>query len=155
MFQRILFKSFPMIPVCVGAAHFIRPSPCGAAILNHRRVSASASGSSASRNHEDFLKDLQKRSTAQTSLMYSTILISLSKWEPFKDTPNKDLLPFVSTQVLQNLDYIRVMYDTRSLSVGRKANLYQQILRDIKDAKTTEERTLYVAVVQYYGLMDN
>lgn len=156
MLRRVLVKTLPAIPLSFVAANFIRPPVAHARPSSFATAASKDSGSGTgdeTQNQKVFLSNLQKRSEIQSNLMYKSILTNLSQWEPFKHHPDAVLLDKVSGTVLQNLEYIRIMYDT-PLTVSRKANLYKTFINNVKDASTPEEHAVYVIVAKYYQLVD-
>lgn len=98
------------------------------------------------------LPSLAERFHVQNKLVRSMTQADLLRWEPFKDADSQKLIHQASDRVLDNLDYIRVLYDRPPLNDRRKANLMRVVLNDLDRDLTEGEKALYDTLIRYYDL---
>jgi hypothetical protein len=127
----------------VTTLRYVRPMPVRADTRQYASVPESNDTSRSS---------LVERFHVQNKLVRDMTLADLSRWEPFQSTENQMFLQQASDRVLDNLDYIRVMYDLIPLTERRKANLMRTVLNDLDKDLSEGEKALYDALIQYYGL---
>jgi len=95
---------------------------------------------------------LEERHQKQRQTVYNIHLSELIKWEPFCEKSHQELLTKLPLRTLEQLEYIRIMYNLLPVPEVRKANLYSMIIYEYRNAKTPEEREALSILVQYYGL---
>lgn len=142
MLRRMFLTAVP-VAATVGTLRYVRPMPVRADTRQY---------ASASESKDTSRPSLVERFHVQNKVVRDMTLADLTRWEPFKSTENQIFLQQASDRVLDNLDYIRVMYDLLPLTERRKANLMRVILNDLDREMTDGEKALYDALIQYYGI---
>ena len=90
----------------------------------------------------DRLASLHRHSEDATKERMETIRKKLIQWEP--------LVPY--TELLDDLDYIRVMY-SRPLGPESKCGLYPKIMKGVENAKSATEENMFMSLALYYNLV--
>jgi hypothetical protein len=141
MLRRLCIASIP----AMATLQLVRPVPVRA----DTRTFASAPKN---QNTETHLSNLKERYHVQNKIVREMTQADLTRWEPFQSSEYQTWILNASDQVLDDLDYIRVMYDRLPLSERRKANLMRSILNSTDKNITPEEKQLYEILIRYYNL---
>ena len=98
----------------------------------------------------DRLASLLRHSEDATKERTETIRKKLIQWEPL--VPYTDLISVADEKLLDDLDYIRVMY-SRPLGPESRCGLYPKIMKGVENAKSATEENMFMSLALYYNLV--
>ena len=103
----------------------------------------------------EYLQKLKSIQNKRSDTNHTEMVKALMKWKPTLTFSNPSIFLNMSSELLEDLDYMRVMYSNDKSNPIRsttKELVYSKWERCVKKVKTDDEMAFMIHLAHYYGL---